>query len=194
MENARALIKAAYEADENALLKTTQGATIFELGDNFVVAVLTRITDEGIAPFTQVRDRVELAVTKKAKTDFLVNKIKKSMTGNTDLLVLANELGTEVKNANDINFNSYSIPGEGLEPAVIGTVTSLNVDKVDGPIAGNNGVFVVQVTAKNDVPSTMSVKSEQMRLAQTLGYRAASSVIKTHRNAVEIEDKRAKFY
>jgi hypothetical protein len=49
------------------------------------------------------------------------------------------------------------------------------------------------VTSESENP-TGSLDAEKTRLAQTLNYRAASAVFPTHRNAVEIIDKRAKFY
>jgi peptidyl-prolyl cis-trans isomerase D len=193
LENARQLIRAAYEAEENDILQTTQESPIFELGDNFVIAVLVEATEEGIAPFEDVKDRVELAVIKQKKASLLVEKASAALKDNADLTALATALETEVQSASNINFNSFSIPGIGLEPEVIGTVTSLAVDKVSAPIAGNNGVFVVMVTAENEGAGT-DVGAEQKRLAQTANYRIASQAFQAHRNSVEIEDRRAKFY
>jgi len=193
LESPRQLVRAAYDADLNDILQTTQGSPIFELGDNFVIAVLTNITEEGIAPFDQVRERVQLAVSKQKKLDNLVEKVKADMAGKSDLASLASVLGTEVKNVNSINFNSFSIPGVGLEPAVVGTVATLPVDQLSKPIAGNNGVFVVMVTSESENPAG-NVANEQKRLEQTLAYRATSEAFVTHKNAVEIVDKRAKFY
>lgn len=193
LDNARQLVRAAFDAELNDILKTTQGSPIFELGDNFVIAVLSTITEEGISPFEDVRARVELAVSKQMKLDKLVEKVKAEMATNTNLSSLASALGTDIKNVNSINFNSFSIPGVGLEPAVIGTVSSLAVDKMSQPIEGNNGVFVVMVTSVNENPAGNLV-AEQNRLGQTLNYRASSEAFITHRDAVEIVDKRSKFY
>lgn len=193
LESARTLVKSAYEAEENTILQTTQGSPIFELGDNFVIAVLAKVTEEGIAPLEDVKPRVELAVTKEKKAEVLLEKAKSALAENNDLAQAATALGVEVKNANGINFNSFSIPGMGLEPAVIGTVVSLDVDQVSEPIVGNNGVFVTQVTSVNENPAG-DIATEQNRMAQTLSYQAASLAFQAHRNAVEIVDKRSKFY
>ncbi|WP_167617576.1 peptidylprolyl isomerase [Maribellus sediminis] len=193
LENARQLVRSAYEAEENSILQTTQGSPIFELGDNFVIAVLVQVTEKGIAPLEDVKPRVELAVSKEKKAEVLVEKAKAALSGNSDLASVAAALDTEVKSANSINFNSFSIPGVGLEPAVIGTVTSLNVDQISAPIAGNNGVFVVVVTSETQNPAG-DIAAEQNRLAQTLNYRAAQQAFQAHRDAVEIVDKRSKFY
>jgi len=193
LENARLLVRAAYEAEQDNILQTTQGSPIFELGDNFVIAVLVQVTEEGVAPLEDVKPRVELAVAKEKKAEVLVEKAKAALSGNSDLSAVAAALDTEVKSANGINFNSFSIPGVGLEPAVIGTVTSMDVDQVSAPIAGNNGVFVVMVTSESQNP-VGNLTAEQNRLAQTLSYRAAQQAFQVHRDAVEIVDRRSKFY
>lgn len=193
LENARTLVRAAYEADVNAILQSNQESPIFELGDNFVIAVLTNATEEGVSSLEQVKARVELAVTKEKKAELLVEKAKNALSGKTDLAAVASALDTEVQSASNINFNSFSIPGIGLEPAVIGTVTSIDVDKISTPVAGNNGVFVVMVTSESENQGA-NVVAEQNRLEQGMAYRAAAQVFQAHRNSVEIEDKRAKFY
>jgi peptidyl-prolyl cis-trans isomerase D len=193
LENARQLIRAAYEAEVNDILQTNQESPIFELGDNFVIAVLTQASEEGIAAFDEVKARVELAVVKEKKAELLAEKAKEALAGNSDLSAVATALNTEVQTASNITFNSFSIPGIGLEPSVIGTVSNLGVDKISAPIAGNNGVFVVMVTSENEAPG-VNVASEKMRLAQTNSYRVASQVFTTHRNSVEIDDQRSKFY
>jgi peptidyl-prolyl cis-trans isomerase D len=193
LENARQLIRAAYEAEVNDILQTNQESPIFELGDNFVIAVLTQASEEGIAAFDEVKARVELAVVKEKKAELLAEKAKEALAGNSDLSAVATALNTEVQTASNITFNSFSIPGIGLEPSVIGTVSNLGVDKISAPIAGNNGVFVVMVTSENVAPG-VNIASEKMRLAQTNSYRVASQVFTTHRNSVEIDDQRSKFY
>ena len=104
------------------------------MGDNFVIAALTQVTEKGIAPLENVKPRVELAVAKQKKAAVLVEKAKTALAENSDLTQLASKLETEVKSANAINFNSFSIPGMGLEPAVIGTVASLDVDQVSNQL------------------------------------------------------------
>ncbi|MDX1283394.1 MAG: peptidylprolyl isomerase, partial [Draconibacterium sp.] len=111
LENARLLIRAAYEANEGDIILSMQESPIFELGDNFVIAVLTEATDEGVASFDDVRARVELSVIKEKKAELLIEKANAALAGNSDLESLASALETEVQNVNDINFNSFSIPG-----------------------------------------------------------------------------------
>jgi peptidyl-prolyl cis-trans isomerase D len=193
LENPRQLIRAAYETEEGDIIISQEETPIFELGDNFVIAVLADVTEEGIAPFEDVQARVELAVLKEKKAELLKEKANKALEGKSDLQAVADELGKTVENANNINFNSFQLPGAGLEPAVIGTAASLEVDQISKPISGNNGVFIVQVTSVNQLEN-QDVATEQNRLAQSLAFRANSQVVEAHKNTVEIVDKRSKFY
>jgi len=193
LENARILIRAAYEADESSIIMSQQESPIFELGDNFVIATLVEASEEGIAPFEDVQDRVELNVMKEKKAEYLVEKATAAMEGKTTMEDISNELNVPVQSASNINFSSFSIPGIGLEPLVVGTVTSLEVDEISEPVAGNNGVFIVQVTSVEE-GSDENVAGEQTRLAQGLLTRATSQVVEAHQNTVEIVDKRSKFY
>ncbi len=193
LENARTLVKSAYEAEEGDIISSKE-SPIFELGDNFVIAVLTYVTEEGIAAFEDVRSRVELNVIKEKKAEYLVEKANAALVGKSDLNAIANELKSTVKNATNIDFSSYSIPGLGLEPALIGTVTTLDVDKISKAVAGKNAVFIVKVTSVNESNQDGDVAAEQMRLAQNISTRANSQAFEAHRKSVVIVDKRSKFY
>jgi len=193
LKNARALIRAAYKAEEGDIIISSQESPIFELGDNFVIAILTKVTEEGVAVFDDVRARVELGAVKDKKAEYLAEKANAAIAGKTDLSAIATELESTVKNVTSIDFNTYSIPGLGLEPAVIGTVASLDVDQISKPISGMNGVYIVKVTSVNEGIAE-DVANEQERLAQSFNSRASLQAFEAHRNSVEIVDKRSKFY
>ncbi len=189
----RPLIRAAYETSEGKVIMSQQESPIFELGDNFVIAVLTKVTEEGIAPFEDVKDRVELSVLKEKKADYLVQKAESASSGKSDLQNIAQELGKEVQSETNVSFNSFSIPAIGMEPAVVGYVSSLDVDKISKPIKGTNGVYIVKVTSVNEQPN-QNLAAEKLRMEQDLSMRALSEAYNAHREAADITDKRSKFY
>ncbi len=192
MEDSRPLIRAAYQADVKDILHNNEGSAIFELGDQFVVAALTKETNEGVASFEEVKPRVELVVKKLNKGKAIAQKMKDAATG-TDMEAIAESLDAEVNDANGLTFNSTSIPAVGMEPAVIGTLASLPQDEVSSPIIGNNGVYLIKVVSIIN-GTDEDVKAEQTRLTQVLGSRAIYQAYEAQKNAVEIEDNRAKFY
>jgi len=193
LEGGRILVRAAYDAKVGNILTTSQGSPIFELGNNFVIGILTKATEEGESTFEEAKTRVELAVTKEKKTEYLSKKAANAIEGKTDLYAVATQLNAEVRNAANINFNSFSIPGLGAEPAVVGTVAALDANKISKPVAGNNGVYVVKVTSVNQGPD-QGADAEKLRLAQSLGYRASSQALEAQKKQADIVDRRAKFY
>ncbi len=192
LEASRSLVRAAYQAEVGDILVNNEGSSIFEFGNNFVIAALVNATDAGVAPFEEVKPRVELAVRKNKKADLLLAKAKEAISsGSMDAIAM--KLGSSVKEASNINFNSYSIPELGMEPAVIGTACSIAQDKISAPVQGNAGVFVVKVTSISQ-GTDADVKAEQNRLAQGMNYRVNYQSFEAHKKVAEIEDKRAKFY
>ena len=193
LENARLLVRAANDAKVGEIILSVEGTPIFELGDNYVIAVLTGKTEKGIAPFEDVRGSIEINVTKNKKAELLVEKANKAIANNTDIEGIATELGVSVQNASAINFNSFQLSGAGIEPAVIGTIATLDADKISSPMIGNNGVFVARVISVNQT-SDQDWELEKERLAQNLMYRVSQDIFSSQQNAIKIVDRRSNFY
>jgi peptidyl-prolyl cis-trans isomerase D len=193
LEYPRALIRAAFKAKKGAIVKNSDGSPIFEMGNNFVIATLVNTTEEGISALKSVKDRVELAVQKEKKSEILAERMKKASEGKTDLYSIAGVLGSQVKSANDVNFSSQYIPDLGMEPAVIGTAVAMAENTVSQPVKGQSGVYLVKVTSvkKN---TEGDVKTEKVKLAQELMYRAANQSLEIHKKDVSVVDKRPLFY
>jgi len=120
-------------------------------------------------------------------------QLKEKMAGKTDLASLASSLGTTVGQAQDVNFDSYSIPGLGIEPAIAGAVTTLEPGAVSKPIAGLSGVYVVKATAVNKGTNN-DIASEKLQNKMALNYRVTVQAFDALRENAEVVDKRGKFY
>ncbi|GET30128.1 SurA N-terminal domain-containing protein [Prolixibacter sp. SD074] len=190
LKDARILVRSAFSNSEvGKLIVSYEGTPIFDLGDNFVIAVLTGIQEKGIAPFSAVKDRVELAVRKEQKGNYLA----KEMEGKSNLVALAAALNVDEKQARNLTFNSYSIPGAGVEPAVIGTATTLGLHDVSTPVKGNNGVYMVEVTNVKEGADT-DVAGDKVQMMMSLSYRANTQAFETLKKEADIVDNRSKFY
>ncbi|HAQ19006.1 MAG TPA: peptidylprolyl isomerase [Prolixibacteraceae bacterium] len=193
LEQSRAFVRAAFNAEKGKILVNNEGSTIFEFGNKFVIGAMTEATEEGPSSFEEAKIRIDLAVRKEKKAQMLAEKLKNAASGQSDLASIASRLSTEVKEATGVNFSTFSIPAAGFEPAVIGTVCSLTEGKISAPVEGNSGVYLTKVTSV--VTNTdIDLKGEKVRLAQTLSSRAGSQVFESLKKVVDIEDKRAKFY
>jgi peptidyl-prolyl cis-trans isomerase D len=191
--SSRQLVRAAFLADKGKILVNNEGSSIFEFGNKFVIGSLTDATEAGTSTFEEAKDRVELAVRKEKKAEVLMAKLNSAASGQSSLENVASKLSTDVKVASGVNFESYSIPSLGFEPAIVGTVANLPENKISAPIEGNNGVYLAKVTSIAKT-SNSNVKAEKSSLAQALGSRAGYQVFESLKKLADIEDKRSKFY
>jgi len=189
----RQLVRAAFLADKGKILVSNEGSSIFEFGNKFAIGALTEATEAGTSTVEEAKDRIELAVRKEKKAEVLKAKLNSAASGQSSLESVASKLSTDVKVASAINFESYSIPSVGSEPALIGTVANLPENKISAPIEGNNGVYLAKVTSIAKTTNS-NVKAEKSSLAQALGSRAGYQVFESLKKLAEIDDKRSKFY
>ena len=192
LENPREFIRSIYDANEKELIKS-QNKAIFELGDRYVIGFVTEIKEEGIAPFEQVKSQIVVQTKKDKKADLIAEKFNKALEENKDLNYVAGQLNTEVYEAADINFRSYTVPNVGIEPKLVAVATALNENEISAPVKGNNGVFVVKATAVS-MDETVNVDLQQMQTITQLKNRASYEAFEALKKESNIIDKRAKFY
>ncbi len=188
LEYPRDIIKWAYRAEKGDV------SEVFESGDKFVVAKLTSIQNEGIAPLEQVQEDVERIVMKKKKADMLIGNIEKAMKNSDKLAVIAGNLEEPIDTAKNISFGSFSVPQLGIEPKLIGRAVNIEPHKLDGPIEGNNGVYLYVVTQKMEAPATDDYSQQQIRLKSQLSNRVGYELLDALKKASEIEDNRNEFF
>ena len=189
LENSRLLIRAAFKAKTGTIISGSEGTPIFELGNQFVIAVLTGEQEKGIASLSSVKTRVESEVRKEKKAQQLIEK----MSGKSDLNQLVSGLGAMINEAKDISFETYSIPGIGFEPAIAGAATALENNQVSKPVAGTNGVYVIKATSVTQ-GTDQDLAADKQKLAASISYRANMYAFEALRENAKIVDKRAKFY
>lgn len=196
MENARELVRQTYlSKSPGAVILNNEGANIFDSGNKFTIAVLTDVQEEGFAPVNTVAATIKRELIRKKKAEMLEKELQSSIEGSESLLSVAQKAGLEVKEAADISFNSFQIPGAGIEPKVIASATLLEQGKISKPIAGNQGVYVIMVnnkTVEEITPELMAQTKEGIE--QSNKYRANYQAVQALLKNAEIKDTRYKFY
>lgn len=185
LKNSREMVRWAYQSDMHDM------SDIFEFGDQYVIAYITGIKEEGNQDLAAVKPAIERELKNKKKAEVIISKINSKKQGN-DINALASGLDSEVQSATGINFNSYQVPGAGAEPALIALATSTKSGEIAGPVAGNTGVFVVKVKQVRD--SNTDVAAAKAQLKQNITYKVDYQTIQTIKDKSEIEDERIKFF
>ncbi|MFY8045764.1 MAG: hypothetical protein ACOVOS_04295, partial [Chitinophagaceae bacterium] len=103
-----------------------------------------------------------------------------------------NATGSSVGLVDTLRFGDAFIPNVGPEPKVIGaSFNKANQGKVSAPIAGNSGVFTVQVNSVGAV-SNLGIDPEGQRKAmvQQLRQYASYGAFESLKKAAKIKDTR----
>lgn len=187
IQDARGLIRWAYND-----AKVGSVADLQEFNDRYVVAVLTKSQEEGVASVNDVRDAVTAELRKQKKAEQIVAKLG----GNGSLEDLAKQYaGAVVNTASDVSLASAAISEIGYDPAAVGRVFGL---KKDGdrtkPFAGESGVVVlsrVKITPAAEIADYNMYKSQ---VEQKVNGRLQYSLFEAIKELAKIKDNRIKFF
>jgi len=194
LESARPFIRAAFKTEKDNIILSTNNQAVFELGDKFVIGYITEAKTEGIAPLKDVEEDIRLQVTKEKKGDALVIAFKKEMKDVKTLDDLASKINARIREASGITFNSFTIPGAGIEPALNAVAYVWPPNRLTSPVKGLNGVYVLEITSVTEPDSISNynqIKTRLMANFQTRTNFEAYNALKKH---ADIKDERAKFF
>ncbi|MEG2790788.1 MAG: peptidylprolyl isomerase [Odoribacter sp.] len=196
MESARDMIRQIYLSElPETIVKTTDGSVIFENGNKYTVAILTEINEEGIAPINSAAANIKRILIQKKKAEQLKKELASAASGSESLLSIAQKTGLEVKEATEITFNSFQIPGAGIEPRIIAASSLTEQGKISTPIAGNQGVYIIMVNNKTTEDATPDMVAQtKQAMQQSNMYRANYQAIQSIMKNGAIKDQRYKFY
>ncbi len=185
---ARSLVFWAYSS--NTVINTVK---LDDQNNRIVVAMLTKITEEGTQSLDDVRFQVEAAVKREKSAEVLKEEFNKFLSTATNIDELAKEMSLVPESASLLSFSSNSIPG-GFEPNVVGAFYGVEQQQMSTPIVGNSGVFVVSTESIKESPAPKDYTALKKQLDSQLQPRADFEVYNALKELAEIEDNRAKFY
>ncbi len=159
LQDARSIVRWAFEADKGDVSES------FSLGDQFVVAVLDKIVDEGTQDVETAKPGCEAIIRNKKKAEIIKKKIGNSPT----LEKAAAAYGKTIQNAgadSTLSFSSSVINNVGMEQKVIGAAFNKAYQTKASPvIEGTTGVFVMKVNSIQskpaDAPEKMTENAKQ---------------------------------
>jgi len=156
----------------------------------FFVTVVKAIHKEGIADLKDVTPTIRQQLYVEKMQEKKAGEIKEKIAGLTSLEEIAEKLGTSVTSQSGVSFAGTN--NQSLDPKFIGAVSVSPEGKVCGPVAGNMGVYVYQVTAKNN-GSFFTEDDAKNRLAQQNAY-MTQAIIPVMMDDADVKDNRARFY
>lgn len=161
----------------------------FETSRGYVVVKLNKKSAAGNMSSEEASAKVAPILRKEKKAKLIMDKINAS-----EVSEIANNQGQAMKTAASVNRKNPTIPGVGEEPLVVGTAFGLDQGATSKPIAGDNGVFVIKVTAIETAPDLQNYTSNANTIATQAANQSTSKLVEALKKSVEIEDNRAVFY
>ena len=167
---------------------------VFDLTEQYVVAIMTNEIKAGYKPLEAVKAEITPDVRNDVKGKLIIEKIK---SGNgTTLEEIAKLFGSDanVYSNSDIKLSTPSLPTVGFDPKVVGAVFALENGKRSEPIAGENGVVILETQNKTVAPAQNNYVTFKEQI-QSAGYNLNSmGIAEAIREQADIEDSRYKFF
>jgi peptidyl-prolyl cis-trans isomerase D len=188
--NAREVIRWAYKPETN--VGDVSGP--MPVGDNYVVAHLTKSFEEGYAPFDDIKDQVKVFAIAEKKKDMLAEKLSNAKKSGKTLEDMANAVKSSVSNADNITFNNPFIPNLNSEPSLAGAAFGLTPNKIAGPVKGENGVYLVKLVSISGPNPPAKMDSDRKTMAQQERAAAEGTALDALRKMADVKDYRYLYY
>jgi peptidyl-prolyl cis-trans isomerase D len=193
LDKPRLLISALFQSEAGKIILDQSQQAVFEIGEKYVVGYCTKVTEEGPAPAKDVENDIIYLLRRDKKADLISAEFKNYMGSGKTLENIAVTIGSQVQEATQVNFRSYSISGAGVEPALVAAVTVAEQGKIAGPVKGNNGVYLINVNNVKEAAKE-DLKLLKERLSATYQMRGSYEAYDALRKNANVVDKRYKFY
>ena len=195
LQNARELVRWAYNEE------TQLGAISdpIEVDNQFVIATLTGKREKGYATAENAREQVTAEVRKELKGKMITDKLAAAKGQTLQDIAASYGPQAQVKQAPSVQFGNGSLPEVGYEPAAVGALFGLKPGKRSAPIAGEQGVLIVQLDKMNE-PAAQPQQPAQdavalrKQLEQQRQSRAQNALYQALQEKADVQDMRVKFY
>ena len=166
---------------------------LFDNGNNYIVAVLSKINEEGYKSLDEVKPIITAAVTNRKKAAMMVEKLNAS-SNSKDLNKLASEFELKVENLANLTFDSRGFGSYGPEPEVLGAVFALNEGDISSPIMGKKAVYVVNLKSKITAQTTDNYAAFISQMQNRFEAQVNYSLYRDLEKNAEIENNCYKFF
>lgn len=189
MQDARQLVRWAFEANKGDVSEP------MNINDQFIVATLDRVVEEGLQDVETARPGAEAMIRKEKKAEMIIKKLG----ANPTLESAAAAYNKTIQQAgadSSITFSTPYINGLGMENMLVGAAFNKKFqNSTTPPFAGNSGVFVMKTNSTGTKPAD-SPESAQQQASQKLSTlrSQANNWYEGLKKLADIEDNRSKLY
>ncbi len=182
----RDVIKWAFK-EEVALGQVSE---VFELEDQYIVALLSERQEAGIAPLEKVKQEVTAEVVKELKAKMIADKIKgKAIEQISSVYEVA-----VIETAENVNFKNTMLKGVGGVSYAIGKAFAMKEGETSAAITETLGVIMLKVEEKAEPAEVENYDTYVNRLVMPRAGQMEVNLMKAIKEVAEVKDKIAKYY
>lgn len=193
LQNARELVRWAFGFNVNGSeTKVGDVSEVYEMGDQYVIAALTDERAKGTATVANLKPELSALVRNEEKAAQIIAKLPKAGT----LEEMASKYGptAQVATAEGVILGQGSIPNVGFEPVAVGKAYALKPGQKSAPIAGEQGVLVVEPVSTTPGAAAADLKAIRQQLAQQRGQQQDGKIYEAIKAHANVKDNRTKFF
>jgi len=188
LQDARQVVKWAFDAKEGDVSEP------FSVGEQFVVAVVSKIQPEGLPDAKTIRPNVEFTIRNAKKAEQIKTKLTATPTLESAAAAYNVQVGTAGADSS-LTFASGIINGIGQEPKLIGAAFNKAYQtKASEPIAGTNGVYVIKVNSVGTKPTDAAIEKQNYDRARAIAQQMSYGWFDSLKKLASIKDKRIKIF
>ncbi|HEU5146205.1 MAG TPA: hypothetical protein VFT90_05805, partial [Chryseosolibacter sp.] len=166
---------------------------IFDLQEQYVVAVMTGETEKGYRSLADVRNEIMPEVRKQVKGAAIIEKMGDAK-GTLDEIARAYGNDAGVYSSSDLKLASNTLPTAGFDPKAVGVAFGLQDGKRSEPFRGENGVLLIEMQHLTIAPEIADYTAYKTSIEQEYRQQAGFNIAEAIKDNADIEDQRYKFY
>lgn len=182
LEDSREIVRWAYGAKKGDV------SEIFNVGKDYVVAVVTDVDNEEYTPVNKVAAQIKTRLLREKRFDMIAAQL----SGAT-IEEQAASLGSEVETFENVAYGAFRAGNIGFEPRVQGAIAAADKGVVSPLVMGNTGafVFVVDEVADDDHQTS---EAEKVRLQALAENAAQQKALPALQEMADIQDLRGRYF
>ncbi len=189
IENAREVVRWAYGA------KKEEVSPVFQIGEKYIVAILTKIKEKGTLPLEEVKEQVEIEAKKQKKAEKFISEFEANMKSATTLEQIAQKMNLQLELSSNQSFINGVLGSYGREAGIVGSAFGSKAKVLSKATKGDNAVFVYVITDFTEAkPSVDKYKSNADNMSNSVRQRVDYEIFEALKDKAEIEDRRATFF
>lgn len=163
----------------------------FDLTDKRIVAIVKQDIPKGYMPLSELNEVLKSELIRDKKAEKMIADLKGKNLSSLD--AYSQSVEAKVDTVNFVTFQTNNITGLGYEPILNVYSKSGQLNKLEGPVKGEAGVYALSVINNTEDTKELDVEAEKAKLSQNTYYLMMQS-ISALVDKMNVEDNRVTFW